>query len=75
MSIFVKFSYVVYDQLIHYNVHFGHSVDNTLFFSSWLLLGLWKKIWIINLSKTLYMLKLSFKLLKFLSIYTGLYDF
>lgn len=53
-------------QLLNYGVHIGHSLFNTLFFSSWMLLGFRQNIWIIDITKTIYFLKLTFNVFKFI---------
>lgn len=52
-----------------YSIYIGHSVLNSLILSSWFFYKLRKKIWIINLFKTILFLKLVFKFLKYLTIY------
>lgn len=50
-----------------YSIYIGHSVYNSLVLSSWFFYKLRKKIWIINLFKTIIYLKLVFKFLKYLT--------
>lgn len=57
------------NQFIKYKVHLGHKKKNTSLLSSWYLYKLRTDIWIINLYKTLWMLKLCYIFIKHLIIY------
>ena len=57
-------SKLTFNQLLHYNVHIGHGLKNTLLFSSWILYGKRQGLWIIDLKITLFMFKFSFKIIK-----------
>lgn len=51
---------------LKYNLHVGHSDLNSLMLSSWFFFKLKKRIWIINIFKTIIFLKIIFKFLNFL---------
>lgn len=51
---------------LKYNLHVGHSALNSLMLSSWFFFKLKKRIWIINIFKTIIFLKIIFKFLNFL---------
>ena len=52
-----------------YSIHIGHSSSNSIFLSSWFFYKLRKKIWIINLFKTIIFIKLVFKFLKYVATF------
>jgi small subunit ribosomal protein S2 len=56
---------ISYTQLIIYGVHIGHSINNTMLYASWMLYAIRQKIWIINLVKTMSMLRYAFPIIKF----------
>lgn len=56
--------------LLKYNNYIGHSMHNSLVLSSWFFYKLRKKVWIINLFKTIKFLKLVLKLLQNLASYS-----
>lgn len=55
------------NNFLKYSIYIGHSVSNSLILSSWFLYKLRKKIWIINLFKTIIFMKLIFKFLNYLA--------
>lgn len=60
MKIQSYFVPLTYQQLLIYGVHVGHSFANSVLFSSWLVYTYTQNILIINLYKTLIMLKVGF---------------
>jgi len=60
---------VLLNQFIKYKVHIGHKKINTNLLSSWFLYRLRNNIWIINLYKTLWILKLVYIFIKHLITY------
>ena len=54
------------NNFLKYSIFIGHSVLNSLVLSSWFFYKLKKKIWIINIFKTIIFLKMVLKFLKFL---------
>lgn len=52
-----------YNQLLLHGVHVGHSLSNTLLYSTWMVSALRQSITIINLFKSLIMFRISFLLL------------
>lgn len=53
---------------LKYSIYIGHSASNSLMLSAWFLYKLRKKIWIINLFKTVIFVKLVFKFLQYLAV-------
>lgn len=53
-----------YNQLILYGVHMGHSFLNSILYTSWLIYSYASDILIINIYKTIYMLRSGFTLLR-----------
>lgn len=51
---------------LKYNIHIGHSASSSLMLSSWFFFKLKKRVWIINIFKTIIFLKFIFKFLSFL---------
>lgn len=51
---------------LKYHLHIGHSASNSLMLSSWFFFKLKKRIWIINIFKTIIFLKIILKFLNFL---------
>jgi small subunit ribosomal protein S2 len=54
------------NSFINYTVHIGHKAKNSLLLSSWFFYKLRKKIWIINIIKTIIFLKIVFKYIAYL---------
>jgi small subunit ribosomal protein S2 len=54
------------NNFINYTVHIGHKATNSLLLSSWFFYRLRKKIWIINIIKTIIFLKIIFKYIAYL---------
>ena len=57
---------ILLNQFIKYKVHIGHKIINTNLLSSWFLYRIRNNIWIINLYKTLWILKLVNIFIKYL---------
>ena len=55
---------VILPQMVNYSLHVGHSLLNSLFMAAWLFFGFRQAIWFINLLKTLFVIKLSFRIVK-----------
>ena len=51
--------------MFKYSVHIGHSLLNTGLLASWLLLGFRQNIWFINILKTIFFIKVGFKIIHF----------
>lgn len=58
--------YLYLTNFLLYSNHLGHYSKNSIILSSWFFFKLRKKIWIINILKTILFLKLSFNFIKFL---------
>lgn len=56
--------YVSLSQCLSYKIFIGHNISNTLLLSSWLIFQIREKIAIINIFKTIRMLKLSYSFIK-----------
>lgn len=50
-----------FGQLLNFGVHVGHTFKNTLMLSSWMIFSYRREVSIINLNKTIYMLRFSFE--------------
>ena len=57
---------VLFESLLKYKVHIGHSIKNTILFTTWFLYQLRGIIWIINIFKTILFLKIVLRFLKYL---------
>jgi small subunit ribosomal protein S2 len=57
------------ENFLNNSVHIGHNFINSLLLSSWFFYKLNKKIWIINIFKTIIFLKITFKFLTYLVNY------
>lgn len=57
------------DSFIKYTVHIGHSAVSSLVLSSWFFYKLKKKVWIINILKTIIFLKILLKFFKYIVNY------
>lgn len=55
-----KFLNVTFNQLLLYGVHVGHSFSNSVLYSAWLVYTYMQNILIINLSKSIFLLKTGF---------------
>jgi ribosomal protein S2 len=54
------------NNFVNYTIHIGHKAINSLLLSSWFFYKLRKKIWIINIIKTIIFLKITFKYIAYL---------
>ena len=57
---------VLFESLLKYKIHIGHSIKNTILFTTWFLYQLRGAIWIINIFKTILFLKIALRFLKYL---------
>lgn len=55
-----KFLNITYSQLLLYGVHVGHSFSNSVLYSAWLVYTYMQNILIINLFKSIFLLKTGF---------------
>ena len=56
---------IVFESLLKYKIHIGHSIKNTLFLTTWFLHKLRGTVWIINIFKTILFLKIALRFLRF----------
>jgi len=56
---------LIFEKLLKYKIHIGHSVKNTILLTTWFLHKLRKFVWIINIFKTILFLKIVLRFLRF----------
>jgi len=56
---------LIFENLLKYKIHIGHSVKNTILLTTWFLYKLRKFVWIINIFKTILFLKIVLRFLRF----------
>lgn len=56
---------IVFENLLKYKIHIGHSIKNTLLLTTWFLHKLRNTVWIINIFKTILFLKIVLRFLRF----------
>lgn len=56
---------IVFENLLKYKIHIGHSIKNTILLTTWFLYKLRNIVWIINIFKTILFLKIVLRFLRF----------
>lgn len=56
---------LIFENLLKYKIHIGHSIKNTILLTTWFLYKLRRSIWIINIFKTILFLKIVLRFLRF----------
>ena len=56
---------IVFNSLLKYKIHIGHSIKNTILLTTWFLYKLRNIVWIINIFKTILFLKIVLRFLRF----------
>ena len=56
---------IVFESLLKYKIHIGHSIKNTILLTTWFLYKLRNIVWIINIFKTILFLKIVLRFLRF----------
>jgi len=56
---------IVFESLLKYKIHIGHSIKNTILLTTWFLYKIRNIVWIINIFKTILFLKIVLRFLRF----------